>query len=132
MPRPPCTPACPHKLHGVEGLGPINLKGIGWVICGGESGPGARPIRLSWVTSIRDECQRAGVPFFFKQWGGVRKSMTGRQLEGQTHDGYPSRMDGPVMANAESQYFIAEMTMKYGLELPMTKRFVTHEYAGVR
>ena len=73
-------------------LGPIpnlNLDGIDWVIVGGESGPGARPIDSAWVVDIRDQCQEAGVPFFFKQWGGVNKKKTGRELEGRTWDGRP-------------------------------------------
>jgi protein gp37 len=73
-------------------LGPLkklNLKGIDWAIVGGESGPGARPIDPAWVTNLRDQCLRAGVPFFFKQWGGVRKSTTGRTLEGRTWDQMP-------------------------------------------
>lgn len=68
-------------------LGPIpnlNLKGIDWVIVGGESGPGARQIKPQWVTDIRDQCLKADVPFFFKQWGGVNKKKTGRALEGKT------------------------------------------------
>src|SRR5215213_7523510 len=55
----------------LEDLGVLDLAGIGWVIVGGESGPGARPLEKGWVESIRDQCRRAGVPFFFKQWGGV-------------------------------------------------------------
>ncbi len=73
----------------LEDLGQINLAGISWVIVGGESGPGARPMLQQWVISIRDQCKRAGVPFFFKQWGGVRKSVRGRLLEGKTYDEYP-------------------------------------------
>jgi protein gp37 len=73
-------------------LGPLqklNLKGIDWAIVGGESGPGARPIDPQWVTGIRDQCVKAGVPFFFKQWGGVQKKRTGRMLEGRTWDEMP-------------------------------------------
>jgi len=73
-------------------LGPLdalNLDGIDWAIVGGESGPGARPMQLDWVTSIRDQCQSADVPFFFKQWGGVNKKRTGRALEGRTWDEMP-------------------------------------------
>ncbi|MBN1553042.1 phage Gp37/Gp68 family protein [bacterium] len=65
-------------------LGPVgwfDLSGIDWCIVGGESGPGARPMSKAWVTEIRDQCQAAGVPFFFKQWGGTNKKKTGRQLE---------------------------------------------------
>ena len=67
----------------------LNLKGIHWVIVGGESGAGARPMKAEWVTEIRDQCSRAQVPFFFKQWGGVRKERTGRELEGKTWDELP-------------------------------------------
>jgi len=73
-------------------LGPIpnlNLDGIDWVIVGGESGPGARPMSPEWVTDIRDQCRAASVPFFFKQWGGVRKKKAGRELEGRTWDEMP-------------------------------------------
>ncbi len=68
-------------------LGPLpslNLRDIHWVIVGGESGPGARPMKAKWVTDIRDQCLSADVPFFFKQWGGVHKSAAGRELEGRT------------------------------------------------
>ena len=73
-------------------LGPLhelNLRGIDWAIVGGESGPGARPIDAAWVTDIRDQCLRAGVAFFFKQWGGVQKKKTGRELEGRTWNEMP-------------------------------------------
>ena len=74
-------------------LGPIsslNLEGIDWVIVGGESGPRARPIKESWVIDIRNQCQEAKVPFFFKQWGGTNKKKTGRELEGRTWDEMPA------------------------------------------
>src|SRR5215471_8878121 len=75
----------------LEDLGEIDLSGIDWVIVGGESGPGARPMRREWVESILAQCQAAGVLFFFKQWGGVQKSRTGRLLNGRTYDERPSR-----------------------------------------
>jgi len=77
-------------------LGPIPnlpLKGIQWVIVGGESGPGARPMESNWVVQIRDRCKSAGVPFFFKQWGGVNKKRTGRDLEGRTWDEMPAQFE---------------------------------------
>ena len=74
----------------LEDLGRLDLRGIDWVIVGGESGPGARPMREEWVLSIRDQCRSARVAFFFKQWGGVRKRDTGRLLRGRTYDGFPS------------------------------------------
>ena len=70
-------------------LGRLNLRGIDWAIVGGESGPSARPLNAEWVTEIRDQCIRSGVAFFFKQWGGVQKSKTGRTLEGRTWDQMP-------------------------------------------
>ena len=70
-------------------LGKLNLEGIDWVIVGGESGPGARPMDSTWVLDIRNQCRKAGVPFFFKQWGGTRKKKTGRILEGRTWDEMP-------------------------------------------
>ncbi|WP_060788940.1 DUF5131 family protein, partial [Geobacillus zalihae] len=74
-------------------IGPLDnldLTGIHWVIVGGESGPGARPMQAEWVRSIRDQCQEQRVAFFFKQWGGVQKHRTGRTLDNRTYDEYPS------------------------------------------
>jgi protein gp37 len=76
-------------------LGPLshlNLEGIDWVIVGGESGANARAMSPSWVTSVRDQCQNANVPFFFKQWGGKNKKKAGRTLEGRFWNETPSRM----------------------------------------
>lgn len=73
-------------------IGPLDnlpLKGIHWVIVGGESGPGARPMKPEWVELIHRQCRRNNVPFFFKQWGGVRKHETGRRLDGLTYDELP-------------------------------------------
>lgn len=81
----------------LEDLGQVNLDGIHWVIVGGESGPGARPMKKEWVLSVRDQCCNARVPFFFKQWGGVRKSVLGRKLEGRTYDEFPHRVCHPVL-----------------------------------
>ena len=74
-------------------LGPLpglNLEGVDWVIVGGESGPGARAVDPAWVLEIREQCQTANVPFFFKQWGGTRKKKSGRELEGRTWDEMPA------------------------------------------
>jgi protein gp37 len=76
-------------------LGPLpklELKGINWVIVGGESGPSARPMAPEWATDIRDQCLKAGVAFFFKQWGGRNKKKAGRILEGKTYDALPEAM----------------------------------------
>ena len=73
-------------------LGPLpdlDLAGIHWVVVGGESGPGARPMRPEWAIDLRDQCLKAGVPFFFKQWGGVNKKKAGRLLGGRTWDEMP-------------------------------------------
>mgnify|MGYP001161689706 CR=1 FL=1 len=70
-------------------IGYINLHGIGWEIVEGESGPGAREMKEEWVIDIREQCIRSGVPFFFKQWGGVRKKAAERVLEGRTWDEMP-------------------------------------------
>ncbi len=70
-------------------LGEVDLRGIHWVIVGGESGPGARPMAAEWVKDIKDQCVRAGVAFFFKQWGGIQKKRHGRQIEGRTWDQMP-------------------------------------------
>ena len=81
-------------------LGPLanlNLRGIDWAIVGGESGPGARHVDPAWATDIRDQCLKAGVPFFFKQWGGVHKKKAGRTLEGRTWDEMPANAELPVL-----------------------------------
>lgn len=77
-------------------LGPLpdlhtggHLRDIHWVIVGGESGPGARPMDPAWVRDIREQCAASDVPFFFKQWGGVRKKAAGRELDGRTWDEMP-------------------------------------------
>jgi protein gp37 len=70
-------------------LTPINLRGIDWVIVGGESGPKARPLDAKWVIDIRNDCLKKNVPFFFKQWGGVQKKKNGRKLEGKTWSQLP-------------------------------------------
>jgi protein gp37 len=84
----------------LEDLGHISLDGISWVIVGGESGPGARPMKEEWVLSIKDQCADAGVPFFFKQWGGVHKKVHGRSLRGRTYDGFPKRVKNPILPTA--------------------------------
>ena len=74
-------------------LGPVPdlpLAGIDWVIAGGESGPGARPVAAAWVREVRDLCLAANKPFLFKQWGGVNKKKAGRELDGRTWDEMPT------------------------------------------
>jgi len=84
-------------------IGDFDLEGIDWVIVGGESGPGARPMEEDWAIEIRDACLEASVPFFFKQWGGVQKKKAGRVLQGQTWDEMPAVHQvacDPVVAQA--------------------------------
>jgi protein gp37 len=76
----------------LEDIGKIDLTGIHWVIVGGESGFGARPMEKEWVVSLKNQCQRRRVPFFFKQWGGTRKWQSGRNLDGTTYDGFATRI----------------------------------------
>jgi len=86
-------------------LGPLRrmpLKDIGWVIVGGESGPGARPMRAEWVHEIKDQCEAKGVPFFFKQWGGVNKKAAGRELDGRSWDEIPDQAERRPRSVAQS------------------------------
>jgi protein gp37 len=86
-------------------LGPLDqlpLDGISWAIVGGESGPGARPMQKAWVESIRQQCRRNRVRFFFKQWGGARKDLNGRELDGRTYDEMPPLTSGAVGSRTPS------------------------------
>lgn len=94
----------------LEDLGDVNLEGIHWMIVGGESGHGARPMRKEWVLSLRDQCRAANVPFFFKQWGGVRKGKAGRELDGRTYDEQPGRVAMPVLGDAARLSAISQFT----------------------
>jgi len=87
----------------LEELGSLKLSGIHWVIVGGESGPGARPMQREWVISVRRQCRQQNVPFFFKQWGGVRKSKNGRILDGRTYDEMPIQPIKPQLPLIEAQ-----------------------------
>lgn len=97
----------------LEDLGDIDLDGISWVIVGGESGPRARPMQPEWVRRVRDKCAKVGVPFFFKQWGGTRKRLTGRVLDGRTHDEMPpsSSHSVPIVSNRINQLRRFELEM---------------------
>jgi protein gp37 len=106
----------------LEDLGKVDLRGIDWMIVGGESGAGARPMKKEWVLSLRDQCRRSGVKFFFKQWGGVRKSEAGRRLEGKTYDEFPSRVIHPVKSADECASVAREIEALYlpGSVLPLS------------
>jgi protein gp37 len=100
----------------LEDLGSFTLDGISWVIVGGESGAGARPMKKSWVLSIRDQCRKAKVAFFFKQWGGVRKSDAGRCLDGKTYDEFPQRIELPIIDSQRRQAAIEEIEALHPVE----------------
>lgn len=93
----------------LEDLGALDLSGIRWVIVGGESGHGARPMRRDWVVSIRKQCASARVAFFFKQWGGVHKKRAGRILDGKTHDELPQRSSSAVCPADDRLRWAAEI-----------------------
>ncbi len=96
----------------LEDLGIFDLSEIDWVIVGGESGAGARPLKKAWVRSVRRLCRTYNVPFFFKQWGGVRKKEAGRTLDGRTYDEFPESTINAVATKEEriellSQFIVA-------------------------
>jgi protein gp37 len=98
----------------LEDLGVMDLSGIHWVIVGGESGPGARPMCREWVTSVRDQCSKARVPFFFKQWGGVQKSKTGRDLDGITYNDYPEPANSRIPHRRQRMALAAKVQCSFG------------------
>jgi len=93
----------------LEDVGQLDLNEIHWVIVGGESGAGARPMKEEWVLSIRKQCRAARVPFFFKQWGGVRKSEHGRELNGRTYDEMPDRSERRIVSIGERRAMVASL-----------------------
>jgi protein gp37 len=97
----------------LEDLGKLDLRGIDWMIVGGESGAGARPMKKEWVLSLRDQCKGSGVPFFFKQWGGVRKAKAGRRLEGRTYDEFPSRVRHPILSAVDCASIASEIEARF-------------------
>jgi protein gp37 len=101
----------------LEDLGDFSLSGVQWVIVGGESGAGARPMDAEWVRKIRDQCEQAKVAFFFKQWGGVRKKETGRRLDGRTYDEFPSSVVANRLENSAPQSLLRRLRREYCLEV---------------
>jgi protein gp37 len=97
----------------LEDLGQIDLRGIDWMIVGGESGPGARPMEKAWVLSLRNQGRRAGIAFFFKQWGGVRKAAAGRKIEGKTYDELPRRTSHPALDAEKCLRIASEIEASY-------------------
>jgi protein gp37 len=97
----------------LEDLGKLDLHGIDWMIVGGESGPGSRPMQKEWVLPLRDQCRKNKVSFFFKQWGGVRKATTGRRLDGKTYDEFPNRIQHPVMPAQECSIAASQIESQF-------------------
>jgi protein gp37 len=100
----------------LEDLGDVDLTGIHWVIVGGESGHGARPMHQEWVLRLRDRCAAASIPFFFKQWGGVRKSKTGRAIDGNSYDAQPPKSSVPIPSRSVRVRTADEL--RIAMELP--------------
>ncbi len=92
----------------LEDIGEIDLSDTHWVIVGGESGPGARPMKREWVIGIQKQCEAGGVPFFFKQWGGVRKKETGRELDGRTYDEFPLTRERRPIPNRQERLLVRQ------------------------
>jgi protein gp37 len=94
------TPAVVKFISAEPLIGPLSLDltGLDWVIVGGESGPCARPMKPEWVRKLRDDCLSAGIPFFFKQWGGAQKKRSGRLLDGRIWDQIPRREQAVQLA----------------------------------
>jgi protein gp37 len=111
----------------LEDLGKLHLQGIDWMIVGGESGAGARPMKKEWVLPLRDQCKRSSVPFFFKQWGGVRKAKAGRRLEGRTYDEFPSGVRHPILSAADCTSAASEIEASYhsGIVFPLSALLAT-------
>lgn len=109
----------------LEDLGSLNLSGIHWIIVGGESGPGARPMKKEWVQSLRRQCKQASIPFFFKQWGGVRKKSTGRELDGRTYDELPEITRRPQPSKGDRINMANKLRSSPGLTLPKRSLQIT-------
>lgn len=97
----------------LEDLGTMEFSGLDWVIVGGESGPGARPIEEAWVLNVLRSCRKSKVPFFFKQWGGVNKKKAGRLLRGRTYDEFPRTESRPMPGRADRLEMMAMMERKF-------------------
>jgi protein gp37 len=97
----------------LEDVGQLDLRGIDWMIVGGESGAGARPMQEDWVLSLRNQSRKNKVAFFFKQWGGVRKAKTGRRLQGRTYDEFPARIAHPVMSSEACSMAVSEIEAQF-------------------
>lgn len=106
----------------LEDLGQVSFAGMDWVIVGGESGRGARPMDEAWVLNVKQQCHADEVPFFFKQWGGVQKSKAGRKLEGRTHDDMPSLRATTIASRDERNAMIRKVEAWHPPKFTMSKR----------
>lgn len=97
----------------LEDLGEIELSGIDWVIVGGESGIGARPMKEEWVTNLLAQCRRACVPFFFKQWGGVQKKKHGRKLHGRVYDEFPTTESAALPSRIDRRSLATHLEIEF-------------------
>lgn len=110
------APACVRFLSIeplLEDLGELDLSGIDWVIVGGESGPGARQMKESWVLNVLRACRAQDVPFFFKQWGGVNKKKNGRKLRGRTYDEYPAPISLPMPSRESRHRLMTDLAREF-------------------
>jgi protein gp37 len=105
----------------LEDLGRVPLSGLNWVIVGGESGAGARPIEKDWVVSIQRQCRRASVPFFFKQWGGVRKAEAGRKLHGRTYDEFPPVIRSSPLDRTRRVRLLEDLAARFSAFIPSSQ-----------
>jgi protein gp37 len=103
----------------LEDVGKLNLKGISWVIVGGESGPHSRPMQAEWVRSLREQCETSGVAFFFKQWGGARKKLTGRTLDGKTYSEFPTRHELQILPEPQRVLHIQKYSSLPMIDVPL-------------
>jgi protein gp37 len=103
----------------LEDVGKFDLTGIAWVIVGGESGPHARPMKPEWVRSIREQCEDSEVAFFFKQWGGTRKKLTGRLLDGRTHSEFPERHELLILPEPQRIMHIQQYSSMPRIDVPL-------------
>jgi protein gp37 len=103
----------------LEDVGRLNLKGISWVIVGGESGPHSRPMKTEWVTSVKSQCELSGVAFFFKQWGGARKKQAGRTLDGKTYSEFPARPKVQILPERQRILHIQKYSAPPTIDVPL-------------
>jgi protein gp37 len=103
----------------LEDVGKLDLTGISWVIVGGESGPHSRPMKAEWVRSLQEQCENSGVAFFFKQWGGPRKKLTGRSLDGKTYNEFPARQELRILPDAQRMLQIKRYSSLPSIDVPL-------------